>query len=271
MNEELNEETVSNENVANGTNASAQTVTVNAGQSANPVKQKKGNAVASLVLGICSIVCCSIGGILGIIGLINGIVGVKKKQKKGLAVTGIVLSSLGIVVGLIVFVGTIIGFTMFGSTIIGVIKFAQSPAGQGIGAVLSGIDMNEIDPDNLEESIKQQMLEGAADAAADYLNEQISSEDGLTIHDANGNEYIIQGESLSEATIVDESTGEEINVGEYVDAIQSGKEEFMTSLEEEYGITEDDLTKLMEEMSGEAGMEVDAETWGMLLDMLDDQ
>lgn len=269
MNEELNEETVSNENVANGTNASAQTVTVNAGQSANPVKQKKGNAVASLVLGICSIVCCSIGGILGIIGLINGIVGVKKKQKKGLAVTGIILSSIGILLGILVLAGSIIGFILFGSSFITLIKIAQSPAIESAGEIISNVDLNEIDPNNIEDSIKEQVMQSATEAIINSINDKISSADGITITDPNGNDYTIQGDSLSEATIYDETTGEEINVGDYIDAIQNGKEDFMTSLEEEYGITEDELSEVMSEMAGEAGVNVDPETIELFLELME--
>lgn len=59
----------------------------------------KGMAIASLVLGIISVVlCCIYGGILGVPGLILGILGMKKTpEAKGMAVAGIVLSIIGIV------------------------------------------------------------------------------------------------------------------------------------------------------------------------------
>ncbi len=66
-------------------------------------------AVASLVLGIISVVCSFIGG-LNIVGLIVGIVGLvlgilaKKKQSTGMATAGIVLSIIGIVLTAIVLV-----------------------------------------------------------------------------------------------------------------------------------------------------------------------
>ena len=68
-----------------------------------------GPAIASLVLGICSLpaVCCCglLGPPLGLpmsaIGLILGIIGLKS-ESKGLAIAGIVLCSVGLVIGLLV-------------------------------------------------------------------------------------------------------------------------------------------------------------------------
>lgn len=234
-----------------------------------PAKPKKGNAVASLVLGILSLVLCSIGGILGLIGLINGIVGVKKKQKKGLAVTGIVLNSLGIVVGLIVLVASIVAFAMFGTTIFGLIKLAQSPAVQSAGQTISSMDWDSIDPDNLEDSIKQQVISSVTESAMDALDEKLSSEEGLSFSDSNGNSYTIQGDSIKEAVITDEETGMEINVGDYLDMFQTGKDEMMGYLEDEYGLTEDDVNSILASLATEAGVEVDADTVDMLFDMLE--
>lgn len=64
--------------------------------------ERKGFAIASLVLGILSLVfCCLGGGVLGIVGLILGILSlVKKESKMGMAIAGIITSSFGIIYGI---------------------------------------------------------------------------------------------------------------------------------------------------------------------------
>lgn len=77
-----------------------------------PQSEKKGLAIASMVLGICSIVpgwCIPyLPFVLGLIGVILGGVSLAKKQGgKGMAIAGLVTSiiSLAIYVILLVFVG----------------------------------------------------------------------------------------------------------------------------------------------------------------------
>lgn len=67
--------------------------------------QKRGFAIASLILGILSCtICCAIGVVLGVIGLILGIVSLAQKRGgKGLAIGGVVTSGIGIFVGLLLF------------------------------------------------------------------------------------------------------------------------------------------------------------------------
>lgn len=80
----------------------------------------KGLAITSLILGILSFLSGwgILGGILGIVGLVLGIVALRKTKTggggKGLAITGIVFSSLGILISLamLVFFGWI--FSAFG-------------------------------------------------------------------------------------------------------------------------------------------------------------
>lgn len=80
----------------------------------------KGLAIASLILGVLSFLggWIVLGGILGIVGLVLGIVALRKTKTggggKGLAITGIVFSSLGILISLamLVFFGWI--FSAFG-------------------------------------------------------------------------------------------------------------------------------------------------------------
>ena len=63
-----------------------------------------GPAIASLVLGICSlpaVCCCGLLGVpVSVIGLILGIIGLKS-ESKGLAIAGIVLCSVGLIFGLL--------------------------------------------------------------------------------------------------------------------------------------------------------------------------
>lgn len=71
--------------------------------------EQKGFAIASLVLGILSLVlCCVYGGFLGILGLIFGIVSlVKKESKMGMAIAGIITSSFGLVYGILMVMATV--------------------------------------------------------------------------------------------------------------------------------------------------------------------
>lgn len=62
------------------------------------VEESKGLAIASLILGILSILCG--GGIFGIVGLILAIVA-KKKGQAGPHTIGMILSIVGLVFGLI--------------------------------------------------------------------------------------------------------------------------------------------------------------------------
>ena len=80
------------------------------------VEESKGLAIASLILGIVSILCG--GGIFGIVGLILAIVA-KKKGQAGPHTVGLILSIIGLVLGLI---ATIIIFSIYGLAIISYIS-----------------------------------------------------------------------------------------------------------------------------------------------------
>ncbi|MBP5581312.1 MAG: DUF4190 domain-containing protein [Ruminococcus sp.] len=70
--------------------------------SSAPTSKTSGFAIASLVLGIISIViCCTtyIGGIVGILAIIFGAVAIKKTGKSGLAVAGLVCGVVGAILG----------------------------------------------------------------------------------------------------------------------------------------------------------------------------
>ena len=67
------------------------------------LQEKKGMAVASLVLGILGVLCCCIpalGPVLSIIGVVLGIISIRKMTNKGLAIAGLVVSSIGVLMGL---------------------------------------------------------------------------------------------------------------------------------------------------------------------------
>lgn len=84
----------------------------------------KGLAITSMILGILSFLggWVVLGGVLGIVGLVLGIVALRKTKTggggKGLAITGIVFSSLGILISLamLVFFGWI--FSAFGDCMV---------------------------------------------------------------------------------------------------------------------------------------------------------
>lgn len=68
-------------------------------------------AIIALICGILSLVCCACygAGILpGIVGIILGVLGMKKCPKAGMAKVGMILSIVGIVLGIIMLIVTII-------------------------------------------------------------------------------------------------------------------------------------------------------------------
>lgn len=71
--------------------------------------ERKGFAIASLVLGILSLVlCCIYGGFLGILGLIFGIISLAKKESKmGMAIAGIITSAFGLIYGILMVMATV--------------------------------------------------------------------------------------------------------------------------------------------------------------------
>ena len=62
-------------------------------------------AVASLVMGILSIVCCFGFGICPILGVIFGVLGIKKcPSNKGMAIAGLIMSAIGLAISAFYFV-----------------------------------------------------------------------------------------------------------------------------------------------------------------------
>ena len=68
-------------------------------------KNLKGMCIASMIIGIISILMCAIQPVViiaAIVGLILGLVALKTTEGKGMAIAGIIMSSLGIILGLLV-------------------------------------------------------------------------------------------------------------------------------------------------------------------------
>ena len=75
-------------------------------------KKSDGLAIASMILGIVSILftCCYGGGLItGIVGLVLGIIAKSKGQNKGFTLTGIITSAVAIFLGIIVLILIIFG------------------------------------------------------------------------------------------------------------------------------------------------------------------
>ncbi len=67
----------------------------------NEMYEPAGNAlsIVSFICGILSVTLCVFSGIPQIIGIITGCVALKKKQKKWMAIGGIVMCVIGLLVG----------------------------------------------------------------------------------------------------------------------------------------------------------------------------
>lgn len=68
-----------------------------------PQKQPKGLAIAALIIGIAAIVLsCCYGGFIGVVGIILGIVHLRKTSAgKGMAIAGIIMSAVGLIISLV--------------------------------------------------------------------------------------------------------------------------------------------------------------------------
>lgn len=81
---------------------------VNGQQSSNSTFSPSGFAIASLVLGILSIVCCCawyISGIFAILGIVFSIIVLtKNKPGRGMAIAGLVCSAIGIIIAVVMLV-----------------------------------------------------------------------------------------------------------------------------------------------------------------------
>lgn len=99
-----------NENIVNNNESEVKQTTNNNGVNANNTNDKKGFAIAALVLGILAIVLCCIwyvSIICGILALIFGIIG-RKSSKKGMSIAGIVTGVIGIIITIVLYVGIVL-------------------------------------------------------------------------------------------------------------------------------------------------------------------
>jgi len=90
--------------------------------------QGKGLAIASMVIGIASLVIglvlsCCFGGFTAVVpfitsipGIILGIIGLKKGQSKGMCVAGIICSAIALVFSVVMFILACIGLAYLTST-----------------------------------------------------------------------------------------------------------------------------------------------------------
>jgi len=83
---------------------------------------KQGLAIASLILGIACFIVPFIGLVGGVIGLIFGIIALQN-DKKGMAVAGIILNSLGLLGSIILFILFVIGIGMASSTLFDIFNY----------------------------------------------------------------------------------------------------------------------------------------------------
>ena len=80
-----------------------------------PVAPSKGLALTSLILGILSLIFVWVpvaGALGGIIALILGILALRKRQSKGLSLTGIITGALATVIGLFVTITFFVALSM---------------------------------------------------------------------------------------------------------------------------------------------------------------
>lgn len=81
------------------------------GQPGVPAKVPgKGMAIAGMVCGIVSIVLCSYGVILGILGIVFGCIAKSKGYRGGMATAGIVCGAVGLVIFVVLIIAGVAGF-----------------------------------------------------------------------------------------------------------------------------------------------------------------
>lgn len=94
-----------NGNIGNGSWNNAGYQDINRQGSSKSTFSPSGFAIASLVLGILSLVCCCfwyVSGIFAVIGLVFSIIVlVKHKPGKGLAIAGLICSAIGLIIAVI--------------------------------------------------------------------------------------------------------------------------------------------------------------------------
>lgn len=209
-------------------------------------KVKSGNSIASFVLGLISVILSPVGPITGIVGLINGIVSRAKKQgKKGLGIAGIVLNSIGIVLGLIVdavIIFIVVIVLVLGVTTVGTLLSAVALINEsGIAdTVRNDINWSEFDASNLNGSLQTMMVDYAKDKMMGHYIDAIQSEEGMVIK-VQGHTYRLQGDTFASIMVVDEETGEVSDIQEFLVDNSENIQDIKDSLESEYGMNDEEF------------------------------
>lgn len=198
--------------------------------------ERKGFAIASLVLGIISLVlCCVYGGFLGIPGLIFGIVSlVKKESRMGMAIAGIITSSLGLVYGILMVMATVL-MVQYG--IEGFNEEMVSQLVEEMYGMESGEEELIVETETTEEP---ETAEGAGD---------VSEEDPFA-----GKSFVMGDESViyfeADGTFVwyqdDEDHEDDYFVGTYDCYRAEFAQSYIVTYLGEYGVTEEELADLYE-------------------------
>lgn len=209
--------------------------------------ERKGFAIASLVLGILSLVlCCLYGGLLfGIPGLILGIVSlVKHESKMGMAIAGIITSAFGLVYGIMMLMAIVMTF-QFG---MGISEEAYTRMQEELyGAVLGEPEQkpgNESVPAGTEEA---GVMDGAAeeDAENPFGGNSYALGDGSVVYfEENGNFIWYDDDAVHEDNYA---------MGTYDVYRAELAESYIVTYLGEYGVTEDELADLYQSNAGAEG------------------
>ncbi len=209
--------------------------------------ERKGFAIASLVLGILSLVlCCLYGGLLfGIPGLILGIVSlVKHESKMGMAIAGIITSAFGLVYGIMMLMAIVMTF-QFG---MGISEEAYTRMQEELyGAVLGEPEQkpgNESVPAGTEEA-------GVMDGAAEEDEENPFGGNAYALTDGS----VVYFEENGDFIWYDDDAVHEDNyaMGTYDVYRAELAESYIVTYLGEYGVTEDELADLYQSNAGDEG------------------
>lgn len=198
-----------------------------------PPPERKGYAIASLVLGILSLVlCCVGGGILGIVGLILGIVSlVKKESKLGMAIAGIITSSFGIVFGIVMLIYVVMFAGFFSE------HYEDILSGAVVENVPEESVLGEDRPIRGENDIEME-TESAVDIDTEnpFIGSSFAAEDGSVIYFAEDGTFI---------RYLDDANWEDnYYTGTYDCYRAEFAESYIAAYMGEYGVTEDEFAEI---------------------------
>lgn len=178
--------------------------------------EKNGYAIASMVLGICSIVLgVCLGGILGVLGIIFGIIALSGKQgKQGFAIAGLVTAAIG----LLIFIGCI------------------------VFAVAVYKEEGNVFGDTMQRMIEDAEAEANA-AALDWL-------EGNTYISGDGSELILNEDGTFEWYMEEGAYDDNCASGSYEVYYQQDAEDYIVDELTEYGVERSELQDYYEMNEG---------------------